>query len=86
VLCRNEDYVMRRLVWQGEVADKEWLRINLAIDGLAKQLAKGVGVHICRSENGLLGILALMRIVIAPGWHIGRLCQEGSRCAEKQKT
>ena len=86
MFCSNKDYVMRRLVWQGEIADIERLCTYLAIDRVAKQLAKRIGVDIGRSKNGLLRILALMSVVIAPGQHIGGLRKEGSRRAQKQET
>jgi hypothetical protein len=86
VFCSNKDYVMRRLVRQGKVADIERLCINLAIDRVAKQLAKCIRVDIARTKNGLLRILALMGIVIAPGQYVGTLPKEGSRGAQKQKT
>lgn len=81
MLCSNKDYVMRRLVRKGEIANIERLRINLAIHRVAKQLAKCIDVDIGRSKNSLLRILALMSVVIAPGQHIGGLRKEGSRCA-----
>ena len=77
MFCSNKDYVMRRLVRQGEIANIERLRINLAIHRMAKKLAKRIGVDIGRSKNGLLGILPLMGIVIAPGQHIGGLPKKG---------
>jgi hypothetical protein len=86
MFCSNKDYVMRRLIRQGEIAHIEWLCIHLAIDRVAKQLAKRIGVDIGRSKNGLLRILALMRIVIAPGQYVGSLRKEGSRRAQKQET
>ena len=86
VFCSNKNYVMRRLIRQGEIADIERLRINLAIHRVAKQLAESIGVDIRRSKNGLPGVLALMRIVITPGQHIGGLRTEGTRRAKNQKT
>jgi hypothetical protein len=86
MFCSNKDYVMRRLVRQGEIADIERLCINLAIDRVAKQLAKRIGIDIGRSKNGLLRILALMGIVIAPGQYVGTLPKKGSRGAQKQET
>jgi hypothetical protein len=86
VFCSNKDYVMRSLVRQGEIADIERLCINLAIDRVAKQLAKRIGIDIGRSKNGLLRILALMGIVIAPGQYVGTLPKKGSRGAQKQET
>lgn len=81
MFCNNKNDVMRRLVRQREIANIERLRINLAIHRVAKQLAKSIAVDIGRSENGFLGILALVSIVIAPGQHIGGLRKESSRRA-----
>jgi hypothetical protein len=86
MFCSNKDYVMGRLVRQGEIGNIQRLRINLAIHRVAKQLAKRIGVDIGRSEKGLQGILALMSIVITPGQHIGGLRKNGSGRAHKQKT
>ena len=77
---------MRCLVWQGEITDIERLRINLAIHGVAKELAESIRVDIGGSKNGLLRILTLMRIVITPGQHIWSLRTKGARGSNKQKT
>jgi len=81
----NENDVVGRAVY-GQIGHVQRLRIDLAIHGYTEKLAECVGVHIGRSENRLLGVLALMSVVVAPGEHVGYLRKQRSCRGHEQKT
>ena len=70
MLRRQEDHIVRALVWDRNVRQIERLGVNITIHKLGKQFTESVCVDSCWSEHGLISVQSGPRIVIVIGQHI----------------
>ena len=79
----HENHVVDGAVGHGQALHVERLGVDLAVHGIAEQLAERAGVHVRRGQDGFLQILSRVLVVIVTSQNIHRL-RKGKSGQENQ--